>query len=363
MKVIKWLIRQFDLAKIDNLLVKVQFISGKLNHKLLTEEIRFKTKWFWFSLFIQIFNVFRNILYLFLPNDETVLKYFGDFNLHIVSKRRFLLIPCLSFSLVSSFMLLLTHYSSLSSLEWFKVIALIQGYDWRYPSNKIVVPLNTRLHRKLKRGTFFSIYFIFLNITLFTTFFASILSFSISLIHYNTFDFMVFGIFWSINQTIWSFYCAGVGGAAFSLYLIVSYYLKLRVQTIHENLDKLIKFRLISNTSINKITSEFQSICLTTHIFNKFWSKYNFIVLSIYILTNALLLFNLVFDTMNLMTRSAVSLVFCEISLIIILVSYSGATLSSHFNQCHKKFCSLYILSKNKSFRISCKVSLIMFSS
>ena len=119
------------------------------------------------------------------------------------------------------------------------------------------------------------------------------------------------------------------------------------------------KCKYVLNSSINYITHEFNKICLTTHQFNKFWSKYIYLILSLYISTNALLLYILIYESLDLITLISISTILFDTSLLLFVVTYSGSSLSSQFNDCYNKFHSLYIQSiQTRNLRSRIKVSI-----
>ena len=226
-----------ELVPIDSYLVKIQFISEKLNHFEVNNEIRIKTKLFWFSLFIHLFNVFRYIFYIFLPNDERLLIYFGDWTQYFVSKRHYIIIPFLTISTLNSTMLILIRIVPLDELKWFKLLSFVKGFYHNSP--QIIGLFDQNFIKKLLRRSFLFLYIILLNMGIGTTFIGFVNILWICVINYSLFDFIFFGIIGIINCSLWVFYSAGVGSASFCVYLFVSYYLKLRVKQINQYLDRL----------------------------------------------------------------------------------------------------------------------------
>src|SRR5258708_4409953 len=102
---------------IDLFLSKVQLFSREINSLELNNDFRGLTKIYLFSLFIQIFNAIRNLLYCFLPNNERLLIWFGDITQYSGNKRQFILIPLFSFSFIGSLVQILILKSPLKQLQ------------------------------------------------------------------------------------------------------------------------------------------------------------------------------------------------------------------------------------------------------
>ena len=326
---------------IDFLLVKVQLITRELESLEPTDVLRNRTRWFTLSLFIQLLNVFRNFLYIFLPNDENILKYFGDLTQYFVSKRYFILFPFLSFSILSTSMVIIIQCSPIEDLQWLRVIAVIKGLDRTGP--QMIGIYSNKLWTKFLRYTLLVVYFLFVNITVFTTLAATITFMWLALANYSTLDYLLFGLIWVVINSVWAFYCAGVGTGAFSLFLIVSYHMRVRVRQLIRAIEVSIQLDSVAQPSITKVCRELNDICLTLNKLNKFWSKYLAIIFTLYISTNAFLLYDLIYESLDLITYSAILILLIDITLIVSMVVQSGGALSSSLQECHSKFCSLFI--------------------
>lgn len=336
---------------IDNLLVKVQLTTGELESLEPSDAIRVRTRLFTFSLFIHLFNVFRNFLYLFLPNDENLLKYCGDLTQYFVSKRYLILFPFLSFSILSTSMVIIVNHSPIEDLQWLRVISVIKRLDGTDP--QMIGIYSHKLWTKFLRYTYIIVYLLFINITVFTTLAATITPLWLAIANYSLLDCLLFGMVWVAMDSVWAFYCSGVGMASFSLFLIVSHHMKLRVRQVNRSLDVSNRLNSVTESSVIRICRELSDICQTQNELNRFWSKYLAIVFSLYIPTNAFLLYDLIYESLDFITYSAILLLFFEISVLVFMVVQSGGALSSAFQECHSKLCSLYIRSETtKKFKV-----------
>jgi len=177
--------------------------------------------------------------------------------------------------------------------------------------------------------------------TAFTTISAVITFSSLAIMNYNLFDLIIYGIPWVLVNGIWAFYCAGVGGSIFGLYLIICYYLRLRIRQINILIDTLYRSPIFVDMAIIDILNKHNKVCTLIDNYNKFWSKYIFLIFFLYIPNNAFLLYNFIYERLDPIVLTAIILLLTENVIILFLVAFFGGSVSSELNNSYNKLCSL----------------------
>lgn len=194
--------------------------------------------------------------------------------------------------------------------------------------------------KKLLHRSIICFYFVMFNITTFTTIAAFVTPLWLALLHYNALDFIIYGISWAFMDGIWAYFSAGIAGSVFGVYLIVCYYLKLRMRQINRYIDSFIKIHTIDK-EIVKTLKEHNKVCLLIENYNAFWSKYIFIIFFLYIPNNAFLLYNFIYEKLDIISLAAITLVLTEILVIVIAVALSGGSVAAEVNHSYTKLCSI----------------------
>lgn len=108
-------------------------------------------------------------------------------------------------------------------------------------------------------------------------------------LNYTLFDFVVFGIPWTLIWIIWDYFI--ITGLYWmpAYYFIVCFYVKLRLRSVYKKLNKMIVRKksipiVLKYFKAFNIIKEHNEICVTINNYNKFWRKYLSITSIIFIL-------------------------------------------------------------------------------
>jgi hypothetical protein len=90
---------------------------------------------------------------------------------------------------------------------------------------------------------------------------------------YDFFRAISIGLISSIVFWLYCYYVVGLIYYGLMYFLIISYYCKLRMDSINENLKILIEKFMIPNKSIDNLLKDHNDICNTINDYNIFWKR------------------------------------------------------------------------------------------
>jgi len=167
----------------------------------------------------------------------------------------------------------------------------------------------------------------------FGCFIIAVMTFAFNL---SLWDFILFGILWSILWPVWTYTCGSLAFWSAAYYYIVCYYLKIRLNSIQNKLRDLLSKSRTSKirskcSTIKQILEEHNDLCRKIDNYNKFWRKYLTITLLIFISLVCFLSYLVFFPPMKWSLRLEFSVVLMGHTFLIIVLTYSASTIS-HFN-------------------------------
>jgi hypothetical protein len=158
----------------------------------------------------------------------------------------------------------------------------------------------------------------------------------LTMLHYDIYDMILYGISWVIIWTVWCHYNGITINWPPGYFFIVCYYLKLRLisfqirlKTFSQRMNRLsmkTKSFLIKN-----ILKEYNELCQQIFIYNTFWRKYLTITLTIFVLLICFLTYLIFIAPVKWYLRFELMITLLGHILLVFIVTYSAATIS-HFN-------------------------------
>ncbi len=158
----------------------------------------------------------------------------------------------------------------------------------------------------------------------------------LSILNYDIYDFILYGISWVIIWTVWCYYaCIAIYWPP-GYFFIVCYYIKLRLTSFQIRLKTFSQRtnRLSMKTKsflIKGLMKEHNELCQQIFIYNKFWRKYLTVTLTIFVLLICFLTYLTFIPPMKWYLRFQISIALSGHILLVFIVIYCASTIS-HFN-------------------------------
>jgi hypothetical protein len=158
----------------------------------------------------------------------------------------------------------------------------------------------------------------------------------LTILNYDIYDFILYGISWVIIWTVWCYYaCIAIYWSP-GYFFIVCYYLKLRLISFQIRLKTFSQRinRLSMKTKsflIKGFVKEHNELCQQIFIYNKFWRKYLTIALTIFVLLICFLTYLIFIAPMKWYFRLELLITLFGHILLVFIITYSASTIS-HFN-------------------------------
>ncbi len=158
----------------------------------------------------------------------------------------------------------------------------------------------------------------------------------LTILNYDIYDFILYGISWVIIWPIWCYYaCIAIYWPP-GYFFIVCYYLKLRLTSFQTKV-KIFSQRMnrlsmkTKSFLIKGFMKEHNELCQQIFIYNKFWRKYLTITLTNFVLLICFLNYLVFIAPMKWYLRFQISIALSGQILLVLIVTYSASTIS-HFN-------------------------------
>jgi hypothetical protein len=210
-----------------------------------------------------------------------------------------------------------------SHMKWLQIIKVLKGVssveELRIPEKNKVIKLflNTeKLYKTLKLSYNCFMTIIFLMLT------------AIIVFKYDFFRAISIGLITLITSWLYCYYIAGIIYYSLMYFLIISYYCKLRMNSVNENLKILTKKFMISNKAIDNLLKDHNDICNTINDYNIFWKRIYELTLYGIIPLNLILLHQVFFGDLLLLNR--LTFIIAVISYLSLLFVLNFMTASVH---------------------------------
>jgi hypothetical protein len=145
---------------------------------------------------------------------------------------------------------------------------------------------------------------------------------------YDFFRAISIGLITLITSWLYCYYIAGIIYYSLMYFLIISYYCKLRMNSVNENLKILTKKFMISNKAIDNLLKDHNDICNTINDYNIFWKRIYELTLYGIIPLNLILLHQVFFGDLLLLNR--LTFIIAVISYLSLLFVLNFMTASVH---------------------------------
>ena len=177
-------------------------------------------------------------------------------------------------------------------------------------------------------------------------------------LNYSLFDFIVYGISWTI---IWGIWCYHSTLAAFyfpGYFFIICYHLKLCLSSIEKRLKNFMKYSKHSSLTlkismIRRLLRDHNNLCKQIDEYNQYWKKYLTLTYIIFVSLVCFLTYGAFITPIKWFLRIEYSVVLSAHILLVLIITYSASTVS-HFNQII--FRDLYSVCVINRFPISIKL-------
>jgi hypothetical protein len=187
-----------------------------------------------------------------------------------------------------------------SHMKWLQIIKVLKGVssveELRIPEKNKVIKLflyTDKLYKVLKLSFNCVMTIIFLMLT------------AIIVFKYDFFRAISIGLISLIVFWLYCYYIAGIIYYSLMYFLIISYYCKLRMNSINENLKILTEKFIVPNKSIDNLLKDHNEICKTINDYNIFWKRIYELTLYGIIPINLIFLHQVFFEDLLLINRLA----------------------------------------------------------
>lgn len=159
---------------------------------------------------------------------------------------------------------------------------------------------------------------------------------------YTLSDFICWGIPWTILYGMfWPYYTCGIIVLPFAYFHSLCYYLKLRMETLNNQI-KSIKSVLTLSKALPKIITDYHSVLNIVDRSNTFWRNFTALIYFSYIPLNCFLLYQLIFANIDSIIMVMLFIVLLEESFLVLsFMVLSAAMVNAEAKKCFVQLNSL----------------------
>jgi hypothetical protein len=304
--------------------------NGKLKPKQ-------KLKCFSITVFI-VSGVLKTAISMKLLKNGRIPDYCFDIVQHIGGIVIYVLIAVFLLALMTAGFNYRFNTGIESHMKWLQIIKVLKGVssveELRIPEKNKVIKLflNTdKLYKVLKLSFNCLMTIIFLMLT------------AIIVFKYDLFRAISIGLISLIVLWLHSYYIASIFYYSLMYFLIISYYCKLRMNSINENLKILIEKFIVPNKSIDNLLKDHNDICNTINDYNIFWKRIYELTLYGIIPINLIFLHQIFFEDLLLINRLAfIIAVIPNLSLLFVL-NFMTASVHKEVSKSYRLINSLLL--------------------
>jgi hypothetical protein len=313
---------------------KAHLIKSMTSFDSPESQIRTKGIWYYFMVFNQLFNAIRYGSYIFLPNDEIILKYAGDLTQYYGGIRYFLNLPFTVYSIITLQYLLQMGYFNFDQIEWLRICAVLSGLPGSSFS-KIGITDKKMAKQLMIFSSYMliSIYELVIGAMTVNFLWYSLMCY---LGNFSMLDLIIFGLPYQAINLIWVYVLSIVAGSTIATFSVTCLYLKIRFKQVNlafSNLNKLIKIgkkHIELNRKISPKLNELNRICILTDTYNKFFSILIFGVLIFLVPTTNLFLYNLVYEHIDsILIKGCFYFMFITCSFLLFITIFTAGLIES----------------------------------
>ncbi len=263
-----------------------------------------KLKSFLFAMFL-VLSSLRYLLYIIISHKEGVPDYCFDF----VKEMGGLVVYFYFAGFDVSIFLFGFHYyfnhSNKSDMNWIQILKVLKGVS---PLNELKIIginavktfiINIQRLNKLFRLMILTIRLSFLAMIIVVIIFV-----------YDFLYLIKFGLLSSIIFYIWVYYVVALCYYSVQYFYTVCYYCKIRMKSLNDNTEAILKISFISLPLIDKLLEDHNNIFKTIINYNRFWKKIFFILIYSFIPFNLTLLHQLLFEDLPKQSLIAIGFAF-----------------------------------------------------
>jgi hypothetical protein len=239
-----------------------------------------------------------------------------------------------------------------SNMKWLQIIKVLKGVssveELRIPEKNKVIKLfliTDKLYKALKLSfnCFMTILFL--------------MSTAIIVFNYDFFRAIFIGLISLIVFWLYCYYAAGIVYYSLMYFLVISYYCKLRMNSINENLKILTEKFIISNKSIDNLLKDHNDICNTINDYNIFWKRIYELTLYGIIPINLILLHQVFFGDLLLLNHLGFIISVTSYLSLLFVLNFMTASVHKEVSKSYRLINSLLLkLGSNHTTRRKIKV-------
>jgi hypothetical protein len=302
-----------------------------------------------------VLNALKSAISMKLLKNGRIPDYCFDIVQHIGGIVIYVLIASFVIGLMTSGLNYRFNTGIESHMKWLQIIKVLKGVssveELRIPEKNKVIKLflNTdKLYKALKLSFNCFMTILFLMPT------------AIIVLNYDFFRAISFGLISLIVFWLDYYYIAGIIYYSLMYFLIISYYCKLRMNSINENLNILTEKFMIPNKAIDNLLKDHNDICNTINDYNLFWKKIYEMTLYGVIPTNLILLHQVFFEDLLLLNRLAFIIAVTSYLSLLFVLNFMTASVHKEVSKSYRLINSLLLkLGSNHTTRSKIKVLII----
>ncbi len=304
------------------------------NEKL---KLKQKLKCLSITVFI-VLNALKSAISIKLLKNGRIPDYCFDIAEHIGGIVIYFLIASFLIGLMTSGFNYRFNTGIESHLKWLQIIKVLKGVssveELRISEKNKVIKLflNTRkLYKALKLSFNFLMTIVFLMET------------AIILFKYDFYRAITIGLISLIDFWLYCYYIAGIIYYSLMYFLIISYYCKLRMNSINKNLKILTEKFMIPNKSIDNLLKDHNHICNTIDDYNIFWKRIYELSLYGIIPTNLILLHQVFFGDLLPVNRLAFIIAVTSYLSLLFVLNFMTASVHKEVSKSYRLINLLFL--------------------
>jgi hypothetical protein len=282
----------------------------------------------------QIFNMIHWIILIKNYKNESFPLFYNNIIRYVGGITEFCYTLGLFGQIISFIIICIFNYSDSNHYKWFQIIKVFKGIQTMDSIGFYDEKAIRKLITKIKFIKFFTII-----LADFGTIFVCLTSLTILIIFFNSLN-IIIGTLNALWLLISTFFVLKIT-TSFLYYFIVCDYCRMRFKLFN---DILRNTRKISGSrKVNKLLCEHNRICGQIIGYNKFWKNFYFAINYTLIPMNLMLLQQLLFEDLMLITFIAILIISVGYSLTHFVLNHLAASINREASKSHKYLQKLFI--------------------